>query len=277
MNCAWKELIQILPQRIRRDVDLIGKESLQEIRLRLDQEPELILTGRRTSLMGKTTVDELNFVINAASAYSPWSAATVAHGYLTAPGGHRIGLCGEAVVQDRVMTGIRKVRSLNIRVARDFPGISRQLERVNGSVLIIGCPSSGKTTLLRDLIRMRSTKENIAVVDERKELFPLGSGFDRNVRIDILSGCRKQEGIESVLRNMSPSVIAVDEITAGADCDALIQAGWCGVKLLATAHAASRQDLSGREIYKPLLCGCLFDTLVILSPDKTFRVERMKL
>ena len=55
----------------------------------------------------------------------------------------------------------------------------------------------------------------------------------------------------------------------------MIHAGWCGVSLLATAHAASVEDLKNRPVYAPLAqCG-LFDTAVILRRDKSWRVERM--
>ena len=76
---------------------------------------------------------------------------------------------------------------------------------------------------------------------------------------------------------MGPDTIAVDEITAKEDCDALIQAGWCGVQLLATAHAANREDLFHRPVYKPLLQSGLFDTLVVMRPDKSFDTERITL
>lgn len=78
-----------------------------------------------------------------------------------------------------------------------------------------------------------------------------------------------------VLRTMNPDCIAVDEITASEDCRAMIHAGWCGVSLLATAHAASVEDLKNRPVYAPLAQCCLFDTAVILRRDKSWRVERM--
>ena len=80
-----------------------------------------------------------------------------------------------------------------------------------------------------------------------------------------------------VLRSMGPEWIAVDEITAAGDCDALIQAGWCGVKLLATVHASGIDDLTQRPIYRPLLQTKLFRQGIILRRDKSMRLERMVL
>lgn len=275
MICAWKELLSILPQWLRQEADKTGRDDLQELRLRANALPELVLGSGIRWLSRAVTKDDLHFCINAASRYSPWNAVTAARGYITAPGGHRIGLCGEAVCHDGEMTGIREVSSLCIRVARDFPGIAKDL-KCTGSILILGAPGWGKTTLLRDLIRRISDGgEHIAVVDERGELFP-GSSFAQGRRTDILSGCAKAQGIDTVLRTMGPGCIAVDEITASQDCEALIRAGWCGVRLLATAHASSLRDFTNRPIYRPLVESMLFDTIIILRQDKTWRMERME-
>ena len=277
MNCGWKELLGILPLWCRQDVDELGRDTLQELRLRLGLVPELVRSNGSIKLKRTVGADDLSYIVNTASRYSPWAASTAAQGYITAPGGHRIGLCGQAVVQSGQVTGMRVITSVCVRVARDFPGLARPLEGVAGSVLIIGKPGSGKTTLLRDLIRQRSNtgKHSVAVVDERGELFP--AGFSTGFRTDVISGCSKGQGIDQLLRTMGAGTIAVDEITSEADCEALVKAGWCGVHLFATAHAGSREDLYSRPVYRSLISGKLFDTLVILHPDKSFRTERMTL
>jgi stage III sporulation protein AA len=83
--------------------------------------------------------------------------------------------------------------------------------------------------------------------------------------------------MEKVLRTMGPHTIAVDEITSARDCAAMLHVAWCGVKLLATAHASCREDLMARPVYKPLVKSHLFDTLVILRSDKSWKAERMEL
>ncbi len=277
MRCAWKELLSILPIWMRQDVDESGKETLQELRLRLGRPVEFVRTGSVSRLQRNVSEEDLNYVINTASRYSPWAATSVAQGYITATGGHRIGICGEAVVQSGVMTGVRHIESLCIRVARDVSDIATGLGNCTGSVLIIGKPGAGKTTLLRDLIRLRGRKEPVAVVDERGELFPREGNFDRGLRTDVITGCSKSHGIDMLLRVMGPSTIAVDEITSETDCQALIRAGWCGVDLLATAHAASIPDLRSRSVYEPLVKSKLFSTVAVLQSDKSWRVERMAL
>ena len=277
MICAWKEFLKILPEWMRSDVDKQGSDTLQELRLRLGKPPELVCKTPK-SLTGRSVCPEdIHFCINTASRYSPWAAESIKEGYLTCPGGHRIGICGQAAIKDGRIQAIRTVTSLCIRIARDFPGIAEHLSRKNGSMLIIGSPGSGKTTLLRDLIRQRELSQpgSIAVVDERGELFPPEAGFDRGSRTDVMTGCGKRDGIDLVLRCMGPSTIAVDEITAESDAEALLWAARCGVDLLATAHAASISDLQTRPIYRKIFEEHIFQWLVILQPDKTWSVERV--
>lgn len=275
MICAWRELLSILPQGIRQEVDRLGKENGQEIRLRLGKPVQIVRGSGSAWTSHFVGAEDMKYVVNAASRYSPWSASTAAQGYITAQGGHRIGLCGECVVSGGVMTGIRNITSVCIRIARDFPGIAEKIPIMKGNCLILGPPGSGKTTLLRDLVRQISEREHISVIDERGELFPISGGFAAGRQADILTGCPKPQGIETALKTMGPSWIAVDEITSAADCDAMLQACWCGVRLLATAHASSKDDLLRRSVYRPLVdCG-IFETLVILQRDKSWIMERM--
>lgn len=271
MVCAWEALLSILPRRLKPDVDKLGKDTMQELRLRINAPAEMVFQNESYWLPGRVTRDELNEVINSASRYSPWATTSISQGYVTAPGGHRIGLCGEVVCKNGRIEGIRDITSLCIRVARDFPGIASRADSLYGSILIIGPPGWGKTTLLRDFIRRISKKETIAVVDERGELFP--NGFDRGECTDVLTGCPKAEGINMVLRTMGPRCIAVDEITEDADARAIIHAANCGVRLLATAHAGCRKDLERRPVYRQLLEHRVFDFVITLGKDRFYRIE----
>lgn len=282
MKCAWQAYLNILPHWMRDEVDKLGRECLLELRLRTGMLPELICKNGQTALSRCAAKEDIIFTINAASKYSPWTADTIAKGYITASGGHRIGICGHATVLEHKMIGISTPTSVCIRVARDFDGIAQSISGISGSTLIIGPPGSGKTTLLRDLIRCKSETGlgSISVVDEREEIFPQFNGqvcFESGKNTDILSGCSKAEGIEAVLRSMNPEYIAVDEITSQDDCEALLRAGWCGVDLLATAHAGSVNDLKSRPVYKPLIDKKLFTTVIILRRDKSWTLERIAL
>lgn len=279
MICAWQEFIRLVPHHFRDELNHSGKDRLQELRLRVGQPAKMVLGAENIVLERSATLEDLHYVINTASQYSPWASTSVRRGYITAAGGHRIGLCGDCVVHEGSVTGIHHPTSLCIRVARDFPGIAVKAANISGSALIIGPPGSGKTTFLRDLIRQHAAlgAGSISVVDERGELFPSAGDtycFSTGANTDILTGCPKAHGIDMVLRTMSPQCIAVDEITEESDCRSLIAAAWSGVDLLATAHAATVEDLMTRTVYRPLVSTNLFPTVIVMTKDKLWSVER---
>ena len=280
MKCAWQEYLQLLPIWMRCRVDNLGAENLEELRLRIGRLPELVLNSGYVFLERKVNLEDLSFCISAASQYSPWASTTISDGYLTAPGWHRIGICGDAAIVDVKVTTVRNLTSICLRVARDFPGVGRQAAKISGSLLIVGSPGRGKTTLLRDLIRQKADAGPgaVAVVDERREVFPTVSDsfcFSPGLRTEVLSGCRKKKGLEIMIRTMNPAWIAVDEITAEEDCCGVIQACNCGVSILATAHGESLEDFIQRPVYRPLIENMVFQNIIVMQPDKSWKLERM--
>lgn len=273
MNCAWKELLGILPPWIRSEVDRLKEMQILEIRLRSNAPPELIATDNSRRIEGRVRKGDLQYCINAATQFTPWAAATQEKGYITAPGGHRIGICGHTAYTSDGILRMQDISSLCIRVARDFPGIADGAAKISDSILILGAPGWGKTTLLRDLARLIAEKDIVCVADERCELFP--EGILRGRRMDVISGCPKTIAIELLLRTMGPAYIAVDEITAKEDCDALLNAANCGVCLLATAHGTTLEDYLHRPVYRPLWEHNVFKTLLILQHSKAYRIERI--
>ena len=279
MRCAWQAYLNLLPVWLRSDVDELGRDSLQETRLRINRPVECITKQGSTWIGSEVNQEDIDFVVNAASRYSPWTATEISRGYITAQGGHRVGLCGDAVGEGGKF-GVRTVTSLCVRVARDFPGISGDLSKLQGSLLIVGRPGSGKTTLLRDLIREKSDRicKHVAVVDERCELFPKWQNtfcFPPGKRTDVISNCRKTIAIEMVLRTMCPQLIALDEVTSEEDSEALLHAAWCGTSLIATAHADNIYELRKRKTYQKLLEDGVFANFVVMHHSQSWTLERM--
>lgn len=280
MTCMWKELLLLLPSRLRPEAEALGQARLQEIRLRLGAPALFQCRGQAVpSRAAPVEPEDLAAAVAQASRFSAYAARSIARGYLTAPGGHRLGLCGRGVERGGEITGMQDLTSLCIRVAKDITGIGQALaDAARSSVLILGPPGAGKTTLLRDAVRCLGRQTPVAVVDEREELFPCRGGrlsFLSGGQVDVLSGWPKAQGMEALLRAMGPGWIAVDEITSAEDCAAMERCSYCGVRFLATAHAVSPEDLKRRPVYRQLLeCG-LFQYYALLDSRQQYTMGRL--
>lgn len=244
--------------------------TCREIRLRVDRPMEL-LCGNRSVFPAPHLIlrpDDLAETLRRCTGDSVHTfLPQLTRGFATARGGHRFGICGEVVRSGGVITGIRGITSLNIRVARQITGVAEPmaalLAKKPQSLLIASRPGAGKTTLLRDLARCLSVKYRVAICDSRYELAGVCDGRPR-FRIgacDVLSGAEPAEGLEMLVRTMSPQFLVTDEITGGKELEALAVAAFAGVALLASCHAGSPEELQQRPLYRGLLESGVFPYL----------------
>ena len=271
-----QSILDVLPPDYREAVRGCNWAAMQEIRLRIGQ-PLSIRTACGEQMLpaysGKCTEEALEYVLRAGTSHSIYSVEkALGEGYFTLPGGHRVGVCGTVVRHGEQQT-MKEITSLNIRIAHDIwiePG--RLEASLQDSLLIIGPPGSGKTTLLRACIRALSRKEFcVGVVDERGEL----AAFALGEHVDVLRGCGKQAGMERLLRSMNPAWIALDEISAEEDVRAVERTAYCGVKLLATAHASGVDELNKRGVYRQLIGSGVFPAALVLGRGWSFSEERL--
>lgn len=208
-------------------------------------------------------------------------------GFITLSGGHRVGLSGRTVLDSGRVEHLRDISGFNIRLAREIIGIadpliSNLLDFRHQSVqhtLILSPPQQGKTTLIRDLARQISggswrhpeakwAGKKVAVIDERSEIAGSKRGvpsFDLGPRTDVMDGCPKSEGMMMMIRSMSPEVLVVDEIGRPEDVEALAEALHAGVRVIATAHGTSVEDLESRPALSKLVESSFFQRFVVLS------------
>ena len=132
MQCDFDALKSILPQWLRYALDPSKVTRLEEIRFRVHSPVELVYNDNCYTFNKTICRDDIVFCINTASRYSPWSADTIRFGYITAPGGHRVGICGNVVSCNNQMTGVRTPSSLCIRVARDYYGLAENAKEYDG-------------------------------------------------------------------------------------------------------------------------------------------------
>ena len=302
------ELIKIFPAGLRvklTPIDLC-KEGYTELRFRCNG-PVMLLKGREEFFLHKNggvcedvslayviSVNELREMMEYISNFSAYAfEEELRQGFLTIPGGHRVGICGKTVLSGGEIKTIRNISFINIRLAREVQGCSEKLlpylfrEDRLYHTLIISPPGCGKTTLLRDVIRLVSDGgkwqdskggiqnirgRKVGVVDERSELAACYNGIPQNdlgKRTDVLDGCPKEKGVEVLLRSMSPEVIAVDELGGERELEMIEKSIYCGCSILATAHGESREAWFSKEgeQRKKLLTG-IFERYVFLKPGK---------
>ena len=272
------------------------KLILEEIRLRVNK-PLMVSGGQKdyfVDINGNLNLTSINsYYINKeniektlqfASDYSIYSVEDeLKNGYITIRGGHRIGVVGKALMDDNGIRTLKNFSGLNIRISKEKLGIASKVlpyiinykgEFLN--TLLVSPPQCGKTTLLRDIIRMISVGVphmnfrglKVGVVDERSELGACFQGVPQNdlgPRTDILDCCPKAEGMIMLIRSMSPQVIATDEIGRVEDSIAIEEAMMAGIKLITTVHGRSLENILSKNIVGKLVRDGVFERIVFLS------------
>lgn len=142
------------------------------------------------------------------------------------------------------------------------------------NTLLLSPPGIGKTTMLRDCIRLLSeggkgiAGKKVGVVDERSEIAASFFGVPQNDlgdRTDVLDACPKAEGMRILLRSMSPQIIAVDELGSREDYLAVEEALHCGCRILGTMHAQDMEELHEKIYLSEWLDKRYFGRFVFLS------------
>lgn len=268
---TFEEALELMPREL---CIHIPQYIPEELRLRLGRKPTALHNGEEKTI-GSVSVDAgaIRKTVERATGASLHSHLhELMRGYINYHG-IRIGVCGEAVVQNGEITGFRTINSLNLRIPRELHGVCSEVintlhEYGADSTLIVSPPGGGKTTALRELIRCLSNDgHRISVIDERCELSAADSeaGFDLGRYSDVLLSAPKYSGAMMLLRSMNPEYIAMDEITSETDIKTIEHISGCGVKLLATAHATGVDELKARPLYANMLSMGVFKYLLTIE------------
>ena len=293
----YQDAAAVLPVRLRKLALALPEEQqaeAEEFRLRAGRPMTVLLPGGEVPLDAFVEPEELETLCDLATEFSRYAAAeTLREGYLSVRGGFRVGLCGTAVMKDGANTNLKNFSSAVVRIAREKRGIADELapklfpDGEFASTLILSPPGGGKTTLLRDLVRRLSEgvegcgPRRVSLIDERGEVAVMYRGepqMDVGPHTDVLDACPKALGIPIVLRAMNPQIIAVDEITVREDLKAAAMAAGCGVRLLATIHAAGVEELARKPLYRQLLEDRVFRLAVRIvrtEAGRAYEVEEL--
>ena len=194
-------------------------------------------------------------------------------GFIVTEGGIRLGLGGDIIEENGQIKTMTNYSSVNIRLPHEVRNCSLStfdyLVNVNGvmNTLVVSPPGAGKTTFLRDFIYQLSERNyayNVLVLDERGEL-DIGQKGCIGSFSDKISFARKSIGFENGIRSLSPNIIVTDELGQKEDIDAILYAINSGVKIFASIHSDSLENLSKKPFFKPILAEKVFQRYVLLS------------
>lgn len=267
--------------------------KIYEIRLRVQGPLMLVYEGEEFFLDrdGKLSVDikkayvvtnqDIKESMEHIAGYSLYAYEDeIKQGFITVQGGHRVGIAGKAILDGEKVKGVKHISYMNVRLAHQVLGCASEVmpylyqDNKVCHTLIISPPRCGKTTLLRDVIRQISNGcENhpgctVGVVDERSEIGGCYQGIPQNdlgIRTDILDCCPKAEGMMMLIRSMSPTVVAVDEIGDYEDIRAIESVIHCGCTLMATVHGSSIEDIKEKPLLQRLMNERIFQRYILLA------------
>lgn len=230
-------LLDILPPAIHQKLDEINKnDQLLEIIMDLGRVPTArYVNGEIVLRSEEVTQEEIDMVVSGVGTFDDDNRAGIARTL------HRI-------------SGIRNRRGtvvgLTCRVGRAVFGtldIIADIVEQGFSILLLGRPGVGKTTMLREMARILSEKKRVIIVDTSNEIGGDGDiphpAVGKARRMQVPRPSHQHETMIEAVENHNPEVIIIDEIGRELEAAAARTINERGVQLIGTAHGNSLENL----------------------------------
>jgi stage III sporulation protein SpoIIIAA len=243
-------LFAVLPERLRQPLESEDSSTLLEVILDLGRTPEARYTyGARSLGQEPVSREEIAHTISRIGSFGSDNRAGI-EGTL-----HRI-----AALRNRR----GEVVGLTCRVGRAVTGtinVVRDLFARGESVLLLGKPGVGKTTLLREAARVLADDlgKRVVIVDTSNEIAGDGDiphpGIGKARRLQVPSSELQHSVMIEAVENHMPEVVVVDEIGTHAEALAARTIAERGVQLIATAHGTTLENLLSNPTLADLVGG----------------------
>ena len=288
-------ILKCLPTQLAKLILEHNIQKLEEIRIRANKPVILKLRQVEIVLNYTITTNEIIGILQNICNNSIYTYQNqICNGFITLPGGNRVGIAGNVVIKDGQVSNISYIYSLNFRISHQINGASDNilkyvLDTENNTIyntLIVSPPGAGKTTIIRDLAKRISNGINeinfrgldVSIIDERGEIAAMTKGIifnDVGIRTDVLDNVPKSIGIRMAVRSMAPKVIIADEIGNKDDVNIINYAICSGVKCIFTAHGSDMDDLLKNNEINKIINLQLFSKIIFLDEKQKGKIKNV--
>lgn len=288
-------ILKCLPTQLAKLILEHNIQKLEEIRIRANKPVILKLRQVEIVLNYTITTNEIIGILQNICNNSIYTYQNqIGNGFITLPGGNRVGIAGNVVIKDGQVSNISYIYSLNFRISHQINGASDNilkyvLDTENNTIyntLIVSPPGAGKTTIIRDLAKRISNGINeinfrgldVSIIDERGEIAAMTKGItfnDVGIRTDVLDNVPKSIGIRMAVRSMAPKVIIADEIGNKDDVNIINYAICSGVKCIFTAHGSNMEDLLKNNEINKIINLQLFSKIIFLDEKQKGKIKNV--
>ena len=288
-------ILKCLPTQLAKLILEHNIQKLEEIRIRANK-PVILKLGQVEIVLSYTiTTNEIIGILQNICNNSIYTYQNqICNGFITLPGGNRVGITGNVVIKDGQVSNISYIYSLNFRISHQINGASDNilkyvLDTENNTIfntLIVSPPGAGKTTMIRDLAKRISNGINeinfrgldVSIIDERGEIAAMTKGItfnDVGIRTDVLDNVPKSIGIRMAVRSMAPKVIIADEIGNKDDVNIINYAICSGVKCIFSAHGSNMEDLLKNNEINKIINLQLFSKIIFLDEKQKGKIKNV--
>ena len=269
MQNTEKTALEYFSERIKNAVLSFVKSSdsiLSCVTIRKKGAVSAVIDGKNVLCGIQAMQKEMDYTLDKLCQCSLYAYADeIRNGVITTDGGFRAGVCGTAVTDKGKLVSVRDISSISLRIPHRIEGAADfmlPLIEKHNCILVYSKPAGGKTTVLRELIPAISQSHRTSVIDTRYEL---SCFLDKCRLCDVFLGYPRFDGIMSSVRTMSPEYIICDEISTEDEAEAVVYAHAAGVRVIASAHAGSLDELRKNKAADILMKKRVFDCLCGLN------------